>query len=253
MGVKVWHTHFSSRFNKSAAGLEKLLDDNTDTTDWFTVTEIDGALRARCLREPGWGASLPRPHASPRDDCGQAWLRETLLQKWKDVILLSGLQYLKDGGGLAAPTICNVVVLEAKNGHRLLSAIAHLGHGVEGDLKDGKANSHNAKVYVADLKALIEKANYLAKQHDCDSVLITFDSNLDVRLAWVRLFLWSKGRGYKLNWRKPYPSKGTFGHRLIDVTMFRGKLRLTKGPRLVSQQGTSDHAYGYTEEYELFA
>lgn len=253
MGVKFWHTHFSSRYSRSATGLEDLLDANAEHTDLYTVTEVDNKLRAATLREEGWSVSIPRPNASPRDDCGQAWLRTVFTCIHKQGYMLSGKQYIKDTGGLAAATVANFVVLELDNFHRALSAVAHLGHGVEKDLSDRRANSHNARVYVADLKALIDKAEIVADKYDCDSILLTFDGNLNVRLMWVRLFFRAKAKGYKINWQSPYPKKGTFGNRVIDITLYRGKIKLNKGPRLVSQQGTSDHAYGYTEEYEAFA
>lgn len=253
MGVKFWHTHFSSRFNRGAQGLEGLLDDNAEHTDLYTVTEVSNNLRAATLRENGWSVSLPEPKSSPRDDCGQAWIRTTFTCIHKATNVLSGKQFIRDDGGLAAAIVGNFAVLELDNWHRTLSAVAHLGHGVQKDLSDRKAKTHNGKVYSADLKALLVKAGRISDRYDCDSILITFDGNLDVRLMWVRMYFAAKAAGYKLNWHKPFPKEGTFGNRIIDVTLYKGRIRLTRGPRLVSQQGTSDHANGYTEEYEAFA
>ncbi len=248
MGLKVWHTHFSSRFDEGAVGLKRLIDDNRDSKEWFTVTEIDAQIRANALRRDGWGVSLPEKNAGPRDDCGQTWNKDTFVCVHKESRKLSGQRLIRKRGGYSSPLEGNFVVLEAGN-HRHLSAVAHLGSGIENDLKDRKANTHNGRVYLKDLRKLVQIAEEIAEDYDCDSITISFDGNLNVRLAWARWLL--QIRGFKINWKKPYPKQGTFARRLIDLTLYKGKIRITQGPYLVSADGTSDHQNGFTEQFEL--
>lgn len=249
------HTHTSGRFNVGASVYEHWLDAYMSGSDLITATEVDNNQRARCLLEPGWGATYG--DKSPRDDCGIAWRRDVAEKLWAETMPLSRFRYQNDRGWTTGTTYgaFGAFVLEEA---RLGVGVMHTPHGMQTELRnslrrDAKVRGDVGQAYVAITDAAEHHMAAIAKEHKLDALLLCADWNLDLRQTWVHEWFhqYTAGTGLHLNWRPPYPTRGTHGHEIIDAALFKG-MKLIGGPKLRLRDASSDHT-AWAEEFRLAA
>lgn len=234
------HVHASGRFTATPAEEEAALDDYMRRADLLTTTEVDANLRARCLREPGFIGVFG--NKGPRDDCGFAIRRSRFDLLEGGTKTLSPLRYMTEQGHLSDTTEGAYGVLKDKS-TRLVGVlvVVHMPHGMQDALRKGAVGDDVAKAYRDILRGAKHLANGLARNHQADWTMIVGDWNLNVKSVWVPVYLKAQFPTYHVNFKRPFPHRGTFGSSLIDLAMLRGLLVVKGNPRILSHKVGFDH------------
>lgn len=238
------HDHLSGRYTATPEQEERALDDLMSEADLITTTEVDANVRARCLREPGFTAVFG--NKGSRDDCGLAVRKSRFLLLEGGTHTLSQLTYQTESHGISDTTEGAYGVIKDKvTGEIGVVVVVHMPHGMQEDLRKGRAGSDVARAYRGILKGAKHLANGLSRVYHAAWTMIVGDWNLNIKSAWVRPFFVANFPSYSVNWDKPYPAGGTFQGLIIDLALLRG-IKVVAGPRLLHPEDGFDHR-GWTE------
>jgi len=236
------HDHLSGRFTVSAAQEEAAVDASMRVCDLFTTTEVSKPAQARALREPGWTAIFG--NKGPRDDCGISIRNERFRLIEGGTATLSHLTYQTESFGVADTHEGAYAVIEDKRSvfkHAVgVVVVAHLPHGMQDDIRLNRPGSDVAKAYRDIVRGARQLATDLRREHKANWTMIVADWNLNVKNAWVPLYLKSQFPTYHLNWQRPYPKRGTFGNMIFDFALLRG-IDNRRNPTILSRSPGFDH------------
>lgn len=244
--VPIGHINAAGRFDQSPQAFGDSLDHYRTLADVITVTEVDRNARARLLDSKTWAGIWG--DRSPRDDCGITWNTHTARKVWAGTLPLSHRTYVNERGNRTGITAAAFAVLD-HDGARVVWGSAHTPHGMQDELRRDRVRTDVGRAYVSITDAYLRRGLALAQTHAADAIVLSADMNLNLRAAWVRAWFAAyriKARLH-LNWRQPYPHRGTHGTELIDATLYRG-LTLTAPPRLLPPAPGDDHT-AYLEEF----
>jgi len=232
------HTHTSSRYDRSAQSLEAALDNYMKDADLITLTEVASPTRSDKIKEKGWGGIWANHGGG--DDSAIAWRQSEFELVYADSTPLTN--------GRLAGSRTNIyaarAVLEHVSGARLVVSSVHLPASVEG--RGGFKKAQRYAVWKVCQVALRLKTNALARRFNADAVMIVADWNINIKMSWVQAWFKTNFPTYRLTWQKPFPSRGTHGRRIIDLTLIGGALKTVKKPWLLKKDSSSDHV-AYSE------
>lgn len=232
------HTHASGRFTATPAEEEAALDDYMSHSAMVTVTEVDANLRARCLKEPGFLAVFG--DKGPRDDCGIALRLSVFKVLDSGTETLSELRYKTEQGKLSDTTEGAYAVVREKATNKIgVTVVVHMPHGMQDQLRTGRITSDVAKAYRDILRGARRLANRLARKFKAHWTMIVGDWNLNIKKPWVQTYLRAAFPNFKVNWRPPFPMRGSFMLSIIDLALLRGA-NVTR-PTLLPHRVGFDH------------
>lgn len=214
--------------------MQRVVEDFIKTSSVCTFTEVDSEAREKVLRQvKGWG--FVAGDKTGRDDCAIIWDSSvwTLLHKETKNVA----KYMAGNIGAA------FAVLEHKaTGRAVVFSVVHLPSAVEGN---GRVAGGRADEWRLARKNWLRHVKALQKRFSADAIIVA-DWNLDWKKRWVRVLIRSLMPKWKMVWGKKLPVVGTHGNRLIDWTMFRGRIRVVRRPSIHKITKASDHR-GYDE------
>lgn len=267
---KFTHIHCSSRFDRSAAALEKDIDNWMDQCSIITMTEISNDGHAQKLQEQGWGYYNAK-QTQGQDECAIAWRKDRWKRTAGGVMKLNNADYYRRDGRVADPVYsCDSVLKHTETGHKLLISVTHMPAHVEG--RGGWRTTENKwqarkAAYMSSMTNWHTHILALDAKHKPDSTMVIADWNLNLKETWIRDYMknvWTSR--YKSAWvRFPTsggsmsgghpaplgaPGKG-YGDRIIDGTLIRG-LSVDIEPNLMGVVASSDHR-PYKEGFQFSA
>jgi hypothetical protein len=246
--MKIRHTHTSSRFNRSPNSLEVALDKYMADSDLLTITEVDSSSRVQQIAEKGW--KFVHGDSGPRDECAVAWRKDKFALIYGKSHKLTSKTYKNDRGWQTAPPYGTFAVLETEGGKRILVGVTHFPWGNLRSLISRHPKGDVAIAFNAQYAGFRLEAEKLAERFDVDGVILVADWNIDIKSPVVRAWFKLTARGYKVNWSAPFPARGTFGSRVIDIALLSGTLRVKGRPRVLPHDASSDHT-PFAQELEL--
>lgn len=235
------HIHASGRFNQSPAEFAVELKAYRAMASVITLTEVDKNTRATLLDENGWDGVWG--DKGPRDDCGVSWDKTVWEKVWAGTVTVSPKRYKNDRGWLADTTEAAYAVLKHKvSGDVVVFGSLHTPHGMQDELRKGQIKSDVGIAYVSIVNGYRRHARRLEKQYKATAVALSGDWNLNLRSAWVRVWLnrYSRVLGLKVNWTGNLPRAGTHNKEIIDATLYKG-LRLAAFPNILRKYKGNDH------------
>lgn len=239
------HIHTSSRFDRADVDFRKALASYFDSCDLLTLTEVSAERRERILRgeaqTAGFGTLTGDRNGS--DDCGVAWKLSRFTKTWGATVRI-GTATAKDVHPFVAvpPSAACVVLQDSRTGLRMLVSVLHTPAGVEfgNGFRDGAVA---VRLWLARQRAWRKVWNDLAREHNVDAILICADWNVDIKRPFFRALFQRIQPGMKPTLRyRALPKRGTHGHRLIDFSFIRGRLRVWRPPVILRHDGSSDHS-----------
>lgn len=246
------HIHASGRFDQSARLLESSLVSYRKKASVISVTEVDDNARARLLKDDDWGGVYG--NKGPRDDCGLTWDKAVWEKVWAGTITVSPKTYVNDRGWKVDTTEAAYAVLRHKaTGQIGVFGSVHTPHGMQTELRAEKVRSDVALAYVSITRGFRREAQRLMRKYNATFQVLSGDWNLNVRQLWVRAWFatYMKSVGLKMNWKPPYPVRGTHGKEIIDASLYKGLTLLGKSVVLANQPG-DDHT-GFKNRFRLAA
>ena len=250
------HIHCSSRFDRTAASLEKDVDNWRENSSIITLTEVANDTRGATLAEAGWGYARAKKDYGA-DECATCYRKDTWTCIWQ------GYKKLNTRGRVYAGPVCSgdSVLKHKTSGHKLLISVTHLPAHVE-----GYGGAHwrtqmdhwqaRREAYLSSLETWNTHIKALKTSKKPDAVMIIADWNLNLKRPWVRDLLKDRfGSGYKQAWVRFPTSGGSLhggpvaplgapgsgrGDRIIDGTLYQG-LKVDTAPNLLSTARSSDH------------
>jgi len=260
------HIHCSSRYDRSAASLEKAVDNWREQSSIITLTEVANDKRGATLAEQGWGYARAKKDYG-RDECAVCYRKDTWGLVWQ------GYKKLNTRGKVFAGPVCScdAILKHKTSGHRILITVTHMPSGVEGS--GTHWNTHKSywkarrEAYLSSLETWNAHIKDMNRTKKPDATLIISDWNLNLKKTWVRELLKDRfGTGYKQAWvRFPTsggslhggpvaplgaPGKGS-GDRIIDGTLYRG-VKVDTPPNLMATTASSDHR-PYKERFKFLS
>jgi hypothetical protein len=217
------HDHQSGRFTASDAEEREMVNESLAHCDLFTTTEISKNSQARALRAPGFSSVFG--NKGPRDDCGIAARRDRFRVIDKGTETLSERTYMTESFGMADTHEGAYMVIEDKRAETKsigVVVVVHMPHGMQDDLRLGRPGSDVAKAYRSIMRGARRLATRLRRKYRSTWVMIVGDWNINVKAPWVNLFLKGVFPTYHVNFRPPYPARGTFGGLVIDFALLQG-------------------------------
>ena len=249
------HIHCSSRYDRTAASLEKAVDGWREQSSIITLTEVSRDPRGATLREAGWGYARASKDYG-RDECAVCYRKDTWALSWQ------GYKKLNTRGRVFAGPVCSCDALlkHKTSGHKLLLTVTHMPSGVEGG--GGRWNTHKSywqarrQAYLSSLETWSTHIKQLKRSKKPDAVMIIADWNFNLKRNWSRDLLKDHfGSGYKHAWVR-FPTSGGSLHggpvvplaapgkgnmdRIIDGTLYQG-LNVDQAPNLMATTASSDH------------
>lgn len=230
------HTHLSTRYDRPVDTLQKVLERYIETSDIITLTEVDSEKREKVIRSfPKW-ASVTGDKTG-RDDCAIMWHDDEWEVIHKETHNVG--EYM--AGNIAA---AYVVLKHVHSTMRIVVSVVHLPSSVQGQ---GRVVGGRAPAWFTARRRWVRRAHKLKRQHRADAILLVADWNIDLKRVWVRSLIKTLMPSYRFVWRnRAYQTIGTHGSRLIDFSVFKGKLRVHRRPDIHKITSASDHR-GYDE------
>lgn len=237
------HIHVSGLWDAPRARWIALLKSAMRIADVITVTEF--------TQDPthGWlpdGWSKVHFSGAGRNECAIFWkqstFRTTRESPW--IIPISKTPYAL-GSGKIRPRV-HLLGLELEHiatGKTANFEVFHTPSAIEG---------HGGLVAgVRRTRAMLEclSAVNIHRKTELkgEATVLSADWNLNLKLPWVQAFFRSRLRGFRSAWRRPLPSQGSHGKRLIDGPRFTNKLKLSRSSRLAGIFRPFDHRMVITE------
>jgi hypothetical protein len=233
------HAHLSTRYDKSVDALRRVVRGFTEYADIITLTEVDSEKREKALKFDGFGVITG--DKTGRDDCGILWDVSVWQLIHKETFNVS--PYMAGNIGAA------VVILEhRKTGKAVLFSVIHTPSSVEGN---GRVEGGRRDEWYAAVRNWRNKCKKLAKQYGAPRMVLVADWNINLKARWVRAVVSSLFPRWKYVWDlRKLPVGGTHGPRLIDFTIYKGKLKVAVRPKIHRSTAASDHK-GYDEVLEI--
>jgi len=205
----------------------------------ITLTEVDSEKREKALAFDGWG--FITGDKTGRDDCAILWDK----QDWEKIHASTFNVTPYMAGNIGA----SVAVLDHKEtGKRVLFSVIHTPSSVEGN---GRVSGGRRDEWYKAVKEWKARCKEIAKRLNCARLVLVADWNINLKAKWVHSVVKGLFPRWKFVWNlKRLPVGGTHGPRLIDWTIFTGKLKVVRGPKIHRSTAASDHK-GYDEVLEI--
>ena len=233
----------SGRFTQTPTQFAHQLAPYRAIASLIAGSEVDNPHRSRVLLVPGWGSVFG--DISGRDDCFVTWDQTIWREVWADTKPLSHRTYIDERGHRTGITAGAFAVLDHREtGYRLVKGYAHTPHGMQDDLRSGHVRTDVGLAYLSITRSFRNRALHLQRRFDADGIDISADWNLNAANAWVRAWFhaYRHGTGLALNWRPPYPDRGTFGGMFVDATLYsRRTLSLSRPSTVLPRAQGDDH------------
>lgn len=236
------YLHFSGRYSKPAASVEHDVNELVKKHSLLSFTEFEIDTRERALNTPGFHlAHIENKNMSGED--GEAVLarKEEWDLLYSDAPLLTNERYVREGGATTPQLRClRVILRHHPTGKIVALLVTHLPAHVQGH--GGFYQTivqQRVTVYREGVKGLKRVKRDTKKRWRPNEFIVTSDWNLDIKQAWVRAFLKMSFPSLHPNFSAPYPSLGSLGNRIIDITLTTMKVR--KPGRILQGFPSSDH------------
>lgn len=223
------HIHSSSRFDRTTVSLDNALDAYIrHQPDLITLTEVARERREKPLRRTGW--DVITGDKSGWDDCA-------IMYSTNRYKVLHSESFDMGGTGRYAQI---AVLLDKAEQKRLVVASVHYPASVEYELFK-KVTSRDTVLWTKAVWSLKRRVNALKRKFKARGIVIAADWNVDFKKEWVRALIKAIHPSYSNTWQAPYPARGTHGRRVIDATLFKGRLKTASPARLLKDDDSSDH------------
>ena len=237
------HVHCSSRFSRAAASLESAVDTWRTKASVITLTEVGESARRRTLSEAGWGVYQASGEIGAAE-CATCWDLDIWQATWSQAMRLIGRWPTSHGGTLWA-VYANTVILKHKvSGHTVLFSTIHTPNkigGPSGFMPQLQQAQPRIEAYTRCMVNWDSAIAKIVRERKPDCVVLNADFNVNFRTSWFPNYLRQnfKDIGLQVAW-KHFTSAGTFGHAIIDGSLYRG-LSTTGSVVIPDVNDSTDH------------
>lgn len=175
------------------------------------------------------------------DDCFAAWkTNRWQLVKKASTVISTKKSYRTNGSLIPPQRVTDVLLLDKLSRRTLYLSVSHLSSHVE--VEGGIRDSLRGAVWRDATRNWARHQRRMKRQWNPTGRMLVADWNVNWKRFWFRAYIHMLMPNFKSVWRKPYPTKGTLGSRLIDVAIFNiRRLALAEKARLLTRHESSDH------------
>lgn len=182
------------------------------------------------IPDDGWGVWHPKEGLG--HDCSVEWDQEAWKKIDKGVLQLTDIRIRTKGGVLLQPCALTWITMENRDtGIEVETGSAHL------DLSNTPLRR---KANLEECHTLRTHYSIERRKHPHREFILNFDGNRDQRQARYRAYFRSEmfaGTSLQSAWHQPYPTMGTHGRALLDLTASS----VVGKSRLLPDDSSSDH------------
>jgi hypothetical protein len=241
--TKVNHIHSSSRFDRSDASLERAVRNYLSQASVVTMTEVNREGRERILRRVAkeLNFTVITGDLSSRDDCAIIFDNDVFELVHGRTYTVQSKTYRTVDGRTVQPFGVATAVLRTKStGRKTAWTVGHTPPSVEG--RNGLDGSLRAIVWMGYIRNWRKHWNMITKLYSTDGLVVVADWNVNLKRRAFQTLFRTLFPSLKSAWGSgPFPAGGTHGRRLIDFTLYRGKIRQSGKPFLMKDDDSSDH------------
>lgn len=230
------HIHSSSRFD-GLESLEASVRRYTSSAQLVTLTEVAEKGHQRVLRKISREAEfgLIAGDNGGADDCAIMYDKNRFELVYTE-------QFKSANGVKSNPPHSTIAVLrDIKDGRKFVVTVGHYASGVEGALAKNERTYRRAIQWRRSVANTKNRANQLAKEYDAKACMVVADWNVNFKRAWVRAMVKAIAPSYTNTWTRVNIEGGTYGNRLTDATLLRGRMKVLDTAKLYRDDASSDH------------